>query len=390
MNDGTGTAYAVKTVTPPAATVTGFPANPARTGYAFTGWNTQANGSGSVFTASTTVSGNITVYAQWTEVPEGSYTVTFLLNGGTEAAYAVKSVTPPAISVTDFPDAPVRTGYAFGGWYTEPEGGGTAFTASTTVSGNITVYARWNSYSYTVSFDDGDGNTVIRTVSSPAATIDPLPAAPPDKTGYSFGGWYTEPDGEGSEFTASTTVSGNITLYAKWIGKTYTVSFDTNGGDTQADPATKTVAGPAITIDTLPTPPAKTDYFFGGWNTQADGSGTPFTTLTTVSGDIRVYAQWVDKQLGITLITLDPDAGEGAFTQTSFTLSKSAAESQSLTLTGTGYTNPRWYVDDNLKGTGNSVTIKAVGYGAGGHILTLIISKGGASWSREITFTVTN
>jgi hypothetical protein len=90
------------------------------------------------------------------------------------------------------------------------------------------------------------------------------------------------------------------------------------------------------------------------------------------------------------LITLDLDAGEGAFTQTSFTLSKNVAESQSVTLTGTGYTNPRWYVDDNLKGTDNSVTINAADYGAGGHILALIISKDCVSWSREITFTVTN
>jgi uncharacterized repeat protein (TIGR02543 family) len=468
-NDGGDTAAnpATKTVTRPAATIDSLPAQPSKTGYVFGGWYTGPDGGGSAFTASTTVNGSITVYALWTAIPAGSHTVTFRLNAGTESegVHAVKPVMSPATTVTDFPGDPARAGYAFGGWYTEPDGGGTAFTASTTVIGDRTVYAKWNTYSYTVTFDDGSGNTVTRTVTSPVAVIAPLPAAPPDKPGYTFGGWYTERDGGGTEFTASTTVSGNITLYAGWIGETYTVTFDTdggdipadpatmtvtrpatttgelpappaktgyifsgwyterdgggteftawtavngditvyakwnpsytvtfdiNGGDTEADPATKTVVSPNTTVDSLPIPPAKTDYVFAGWNTQEDGSGTPFIALTTVSGDITVYAQWIPEQFNI---TLNLDAGEGAFTQTSFTLSKSEngspAESH-VTLTGTGYTNPRWYVDDSLKGTGTGVTINAADYGAGGHVLTLIISKGGVSWSKEITFTVTN
>jgi uncharacterized repeat protein (TIGR02543 family) len=39
---------------------------------------------------------------------------------------------------------PTRTNYTFGGWYTQQNGGGTGFTASTTVTGNMTVYAKWN------------------------------------------------------------------------------------------------------------------------------------------------------------------------------------------------------------------------------------------------------
>jgi uncharacterized repeat protein (TIGR02543 family) len=43
-----------------------LPANPTRTGYTFTGWNTAANGSGTAFANSTPVTANVTVYAQWT------------------------------------------------------------------------------------------------------------------------------------------------------------------------------------------------------------------------------------------------------------------------------------------------------------------------------------
>jgi uncharacterized repeat protein (TIGR02543 family) len=41
------------------------------------------------------------------------------------------------------PAEPTRSGLAFGGWYTERNGGGTQFTATTTVTGNITLYAAW-------------------------------------------------------------------------------------------------------------------------------------------------------------------------------------------------------------------------------------------------------
>jgi uncharacterized repeat protein (TIGR02543 family) len=65
MNNGTDTNHAVKTVAPPASAVTDFPGDPSRTGYDFAGWNTRADGSGSSFTVSTTVSDDVTVYARW-------------------------------------------------------------------------------------------------------------------------------------------------------------------------------------------------------------------------------------------------------------------------------------------------------------------------------------
>lgn len=42
-----------------------WPTNPSRDGYTFQGWNTAADGTGDKFTANTTVSEDITVYAQW-------------------------------------------------------------------------------------------------------------------------------------------------------------------------------------------------------------------------------------------------------------------------------------------------------------------------------------
>ena len=163
-----------------------------------------------------------------------SYTVTFSSPDATTNANPESIlIEPPAFTVEQLPTSPKRTGYLFGGWYKEPGGVGDVFTASTVVSGNITVFANWESYNYTVTFDDQDATTYVsptsKTVESPATTVDALPAAP-EKEGYIFGGWYTEINGGGTQFTVGSVVTGNITVFAKWIenGLVY-CTYETNG-----------------------------------------------------------------------------------------------------------------------------------------------------------------
>jgi len=71
----------------------------------------------------------------------------------------------------------------------------------------------------------------------------------------------------------------------------YTVTFDKNGGDTDASPTTRTVTASGQAV-ALPTAPKWTGYIFSGWNTEANGSGTTFDATTPVTGNIEVFAQW--------------------------------------------------------------------------------------------------
>jgi uncharacterized repeat protein (TIGR02543 family) len=392
-NYGSNDTLYTKTVTPPATAIgaADFPANPDRNGYTFVSWNTAANGSESGFTATTTVSGNMTVYAQWTELPSGSYTVTFKLNDGTADVWETKTVTAPATTVTDFPDDPTRNGYTFASWNIQADGSGEGFTATTVVGGDITVYAQWTGDTYTVSFKSNDSTDTTldtKTVTLPATTIAEADfPADLSRADYTFAGWNTVPDGSGDDFTATTVVSGDITVYARWAANTYTISFKSNYG-TNDTLDTKTVTFPATTIAEadFPADPSRDGYAFAEWNTEPDGLGDDFTATTVVSADITVYAQWMHEYD----ISLNFDAGEGVFSQTSFTLSKGASESKTVSITGSGYANPRWFVDGDLKGTENSIAIDAADYGAGGHTLALIVSKGGGLWSKAITFTVAN
>ena len=79
-----------------------------------------------------------------------------------------------------------------------------------------------------------------------------------------------------------------------------TVTFDKNGGDTEAVPQTKTVKPPAKTIDALPVPPTKAGHGFREWNTAPDGSGTVFTAATLVTASMTVYAQWTQTTFTVT------------------------------------------------------------------------------------------
>jgi uncharacterized repeat protein (TIGR02543 family) len=295
-NYGANETLYTKTVTVPATTIADFPAPPSRSGYTFGGWNTQAEGGGSGFSASTAVSGNITIYAKWTLDTSIQYTVTFDAAGGSPATQTRTVTNGSSLGSSNMPSTPSRAAYIFNGWYTAVDSGGSEFTATATVSGDITVYARWSfdtSIQYTVTFDAAGGSpaTQTRTVTNGSSLGSSNMPSTPGRSGYIFSGWYTQAEGGGSVFTASTTVTGNITIYAKWTGQTYTVTFKSNYG-TNETLYTRTVTVPATTITDFPANPSRTGYSFDGWYAQADGGGSEFTAAAPVTGDIMVYARW--------------------------------------------------------------------------------------------------
>lgn len=85
--------------------------------------------------------------------------------------------------------------------------------------GSVPAPGSAGSGSFVVIFDSrsaqNDANPNFKVVNSPATTIDALPAAP-TKTHFTFGGWYTAKNGGGIQFMAASTISGNMSVYAKW------------------------------------------------------------------------------------------------------------------------------------------------------------------------------
>jgi uncharacterized protein (TIGR02145 family) len=114
-----------------------------------------------------------------------------------------------------------NTGWKFGGWAESPNGSITYNdTAMYTMGpGNDTLYAVWSAHNYEVTFDAQGGtapaNPASKTITSPQTTLGRLPE-PPQKFGYCFDGWYSQPNGAGVEFLPISVISSDIILYCKW------------------------------------------------------------------------------------------------------------------------------------------------------------------------------
>ena len=97
--------------------------------------------------------------------------------------------------------------------------------------------------------------------------------------------------------------------YNAWGGKpaAITVSFDANGGSGTMLPKSGT-AGQNITLPRNCFTYA--NHTFTGWNTAADGTGTPYDDGATVffTEDTTLYAQWTQKPV----VTFDANGGDGS------------------------------------------------------------------------------
>lgn len=152
--------------------------------------------------------------------------------------------------------------------------------------------------SYLVTFDPNEGKvsqeSTAVTIGKPYGT---LPT--PNRTGYSFVGWYTEKTG-GTKVTETTTVGKDppTKLYAHWTANNYLVTLHANGGKI-GTPSGELVNTRSYTVTygskypALPDPTRTGGYTFDGWYTKESG-GTKVTSGTTVTAlqDHFLYAHW--------------------------------------------------------------------------------------------------
>ena len=119
---------------------------------------------------------------------------------------------------------------------------------------------------------------------------------------------------------------------------TDTVTFNKNGGDTEASPTSMTAVSGG-NVGTLPTPPTRTGYTFDSWNTASNGSGTAFTASTAVTADVTVYAKWTANN---NTITFDGNTNTGGSTAAQTLASYATANLTINGFTKTGYTFAGW------------------------------------------------
>ena len=383
------------TITIPATTFT-------KTGYTMTGWNSQANGSGTMMDGgSLTVDSAVIqslysdgfeaqLFSIWTPI---RYSVQFSANNGTgevPETLSDRTIVTGAIA----PVIPLsRVGYSVSLWNTSANGSGIDITPNTNIltavsidslfseSTSITLYPKWVENRYSLSFVmDGDGTspnpinniTIGSTISIPATTF--------TRTGYTMSCWNSLANGMGMSFSGGELVvdAGIISglygedseaqLYSVWTPIRYSVRFGANNGtgDVPETLSERTIVTGANVPDISLT---RVGYSVGLWNTSSDGSGTdisPGTNLMTeryiidVFGEntiVTLYPKWVENRYSI-LFVMDGN-GVSPNPINNFTIG-STVTIPATTFTKTGYTMTGWNTRSNSTGVmvdGGSLTV---------------------------------
>lgn len=227
-----------------------------------------------------------------------NYKVTFNSNGGSAVSPSTKNVKLGEM-IGSFPPPPTKAGFYFGGWTTELNGEQT-IKETYIVTDDITLYAKWRTVPlYKVLFhknDDSYPNDIHHTKYVEwGEKIGALPGGPFWTDSYIFNSWNTSANGGGTRVTDSMIIKADTDVYAIydyiWNEERWQVTFNKNGGDTEANPKLM-LAFKEEPLGSLPEPPTRTGYGFTGWNTRSDGKGSTFNEKTIVSSAITVYAQW--------------------------------------------------------------------------------------------------
>ena len=187
----------------------------------FTGWNTNADGSGVMWDFDTmVVTDNMVLYPIY---QENYYTHTFMID---DESYEVDSFYKQPVEPV-IPDD--KEGYTFVGWSPLANEDVIDFDVYLAPAEDVVLYPVWSANSYSVSYDALGGSTVYKPSIVEYDEVLVAPSAPVKK-GYTFLGWsYDIAGDERVDFNYDTMPASNITLYAQWGTKPVSVEFVVNG-----------------------------------------------------------------------------------------------------------------------------------------------------------------
>lgn len=390
--------------------VTAVPA----TGYAFASWAITGGATiSSTSTNPTTVTGKgagAAATLTCTFNPK-NYSITLDGNGGSDGSATATYNSSTLTSVTGCS----RPSYDLNGYFTATSGGTKVINANGTlvanVSGytnsssqwimddNVELHAQWtyNPVTYSVTYAVGTGytsygslsaknsstSTVIASGSSVESGTGITFTATPN-TGYVVEGWYTDAactagkHDEGSTTYTIASLSSAVTVYVKFVEKTWSVAFAAGTGGTVTTPAsTPKTVGQVTGISIAATP--ATGYTFNSWSSSSGGSFTSGTSTNSntfkPTANTTVTASFNETKSTITVTTATSSQGTLKFGSTSkswgATASLGVATTQEITATAAaGFTFVRWDLSGAAASastlTNATITLKANGSGSTG------------------------
>lgn len=301
--------------------------NPTKDGYRFLGWTGEGitEPQKDVSFEAKEMNRNLTYTAKWDEIIYRN--VDFVTEHGAKPqAQRVESGTKAAR-----PADPTEDGWKFKSWHLNNDYKDNPFDFDTPITENITLYAKW-AKTWTVTFDSNGHGTApaVQTVEEGENAAKPTDPTDGD---YSFQGWCTTAECS-TTFDFSTPITGDTTVYAKWVKKPI-VSFNRNGHGTAPASQTVELNGKA----TKPADPTAEGYVFRGWYTTA-ACTTEFDFNTPITADTTLYAKWNETY------TVTFNVGDHGTAPTAQTVENGGKATKPENPTAKGWRFDGWYTDE--------------------------------------------
>lgn len=262
----------------------------------------------------TVISGKINEYDKAytvTYYPK-TYMVTYNANGGTGGIEYELKTHGTALTLSE--NVPTRSGYTFIGWSTSSSSTSAEYRAGGTYSKDqdISLYAVWSLKTYTVSYNANGGDYTPESDIKQHGISLTLTTQKPYRKEYTFIGWALTPTATTAVYQPGGTYSLNQSniLYAVWI-KTYTVTYDANGGTGAPDNQIKTEG---VDLKLSDVKPQREGYIFLGWNYTADAAFPLYYAgnIYMNDSDILFYAVWKKSAAATYTISYDANGGTNA------------------------------------------------------------------------------
>ena len=217
----------------------------------------------------------------------------------------------------------------------------TGFTCNTAISAKngdryngAKFYYDRNSYRIVFMNHGSKEKELVRKYEQSIADAGYTPTAPANMQDYTFGGWFDNEKCEGSAyvFTGKKMPAHNLTLYAKWVPKTYSVTVY----DVDRTKILKTFdvpMGRTIPESQMPEVTLGTGDSFLGWMDMQDHM--PFHFDTEIHRDYKLYAKTGNAEQFVVTYALGDGSGKAPVDS-----NKYARGAQAVVLPATGVTPP--------------------------------------------------
>lgn len=284
---------------------------------------------------------NTILYAKWS--PADRLTVYFNSNGGSRVLDIEDIISGNRISK---PKDPVKEGSVFLGWYRDDNGElNEAFDfEKEVITKSLTLYAKWEAQTYTITFASNGGTAVdSQVVGFREYATRPVS---PKREGYLFIGWYKDEEFKHEFDFINTMIVKDYCLYARWEegsseDNTFIVYF--NSKDGSYVPSLHNVL-PGSKIE-KPTDPVRVGYTFIGWFKDTHGTLTEEFNFNedTIIGNTTLYAKW---EVNKYTLTFDSNGGSKVENQI---VSAMEFATRPVSPEREGYLFLGWYKDEEFQ-----------------------------------------